>query len=414
MAISGYLMNADQDQVKAFNGAVMKKAGLHFGIVLKPTSSTRAYISIDNLKQVRTALGESEFQKLQKSTKISVLDEIEETDAKALIESRDPEDITEQPGLEQPPSVDPATGMKLDWHLVEAGIGAAWAMLGGPADIPWKDVAVGHIDTGFTTNPALGFKADVSDWVDTAADRNFFQKELIPLEGAPPTFATQDSALDNLGGFSGGHGTRTMSVLCGFNETAAAKKGGYDGYYGAAPRVRVIPIRIENTIFIQNTFRESLPAAIHYLVDQGVGVISLSMGAPKFGVLGTDATPKALGDAIDRAYERGVIFCCAAGNNVPDEKVVFPARCARTIAVAGSSCGLTEWKGSSYGRQVDISAPAFPIRRARYPLAPGKSMNLASARGHRSPHRSWPEPRPCGWRTTDPRSSTCTRKAGSG
>jgi hypothetical protein len=182
--------------------------------------------------------------------------------------------------------------MKLDWHLVEAGIGAAWAMLGGPADIPWEDVAVGHIDTGFTTNPALGFRADVSDWVDTAADRNFFQKELNPLEGAPPAFATQDSALDNLGGFSGGHGTRTMSVLCGFNETAAAKKGGYDGYYGAAPRVRVIPVRIENTIFIQNTFRESLPAAIHYLVDQGLGVISLSMGAPKFGVLARTRRPK--------------------------------------------------------------------------------------------------------------------------
>src|SRR5262245_28925834 len=175
MAISGYLMNADQNQVKTFNATVMKKAGLQFGIALKPTSSTRAYISVDMLKQVRNALGESEFQKLQKSTRISVLDEIEEADAKALIETRDPEDITKQPDLEQPPSEDPATGMSLDWHLVEAGIGVAWAMLGGPANIPWGDVSIGHIDTGFTTNPALGFDGEVSDWVDTAVDRNFFQ-----------------------------------------------------------------------------------------------------------------------------------------------------------------------------------------------------------------------------------------------
>ena len=68
MAVSGYLMNADEDQVTAFNSTIMRKAGLNFGIVLKPTSSTRAYGSIDMLKHARDALGESEFQKLLKST----------------------------------------------------------------------------------------------------------------------------------------------------------------------------------------------------------------------------------------------------------------------------------------------------------------------------------------------------------
>jgi subtilisin family serine protease len=203
----------------------------------------------------------------------------------------------------------------------------------------------------------------VSPWVDTERDRNFFERELSPPEGEV-TFAAFDSARDNLGGFSGGHGTRTLSVLCGFSESAAAKAGTYAGYYGAAPKAAVVPIRIEDTIWIQNALRESLPAAIDYLVNEaGVSVISLSMGSPKFAI-GTITAPQALRDAIDNAYEKGVIFCCAAGNHVPDEKIVFPARCPRTIAVGGSAPDTMPWAGSSYGIQVDISAPAFPIRRA--------------------------------------------------
>jgi subtilisin family serine protease len=107
------------------------------------------------------------------------------------------------------------------------------------------------------------------------------------------------------------------------------------------------------------------------------------MGSPKFA-FGAHAIPRSLRDAIDGAYEKGVILCCAAGNNVPNEKVVFPARSPRTIAVGGSAPGMTPWAGSSHGIQVDISAPAFPIRRAntrrgdRYEFGIGDGTSFAT------------------------------------
>ena len=365
MAISGYLLSASGDQIRAFNKAVMDKAGLHFGLVLTPTSSTRAYIPANVLKQVTAALGENEFQKLLEKTRVVLFQQVDEADAKSLIETRDPEDIADRPDLEQDPLPDPATGKMLDWHLVETGLCTAWQTLGGPDKIQWGDIKVGHIDTGFTTHPALGFRNNElnSPWVDTNRDRNLFERELHPSEGLI-SFAMQDSALDTLAGFSGGHGTRTMSVLSAFNESAAARNGNsYAGYYGAAPKVPVIPVRIEDTIWLQNAIPEDLPAAIDYLVEQaGVSVISLSMGSPKSPVF-TPNVPQKLRTAIDNAYEKGVIFCCAAGNHVPDERVTYPARCPRMIAVGGSAPGLFPWGGSSYGVQVDISAPAFPIRR---------------------------------------------------
>ena len=233
---------------------------------------------------------------------------------------------------------------------------------------------MGHIDTGFTRHPVLGFKkgTGTSAWVDTVRDRNFFSKEIGDVGEATSVatmFASLDDAEDKLGGFSGGHGTRTSSVLCGFDTGASAKRAAaagreYAGYFGAAPKVPVVPIRVEDSIWLQAELGTGLPDSIDYLVESaGVRVITLSMGAPRTLLTGTDA-PRRLKDSLRNAYLRGVIVVCAAGNHFPDEQVVFPARLVYTIAVGGTAPGHLPWSGSSYGVQVDVSAPAYPIRRA--------------------------------------------------
>jgi hypothetical protein len=55
------------------------------------------------------------------------------------------------------------------------------------------------------------------------------------------------------------------------------------------------------------------------------------------------------------AYDRGVIWCCAAGNQV--KAVVAPAVFPGAIAVAASNPLDEPWKGSSRGDTVDITAP---------------------------------------------------------
>jgi hypothetical protein len=245
-----------------------------------------------------------------------------------------------------------------DWHLATTRLPQAWAEVrGAPGAIDWEGIRVGQIDTGHAEHPCLG------PWVGRGEGRNFFAAE---LSGEPDPFiaANRDplSALDPMSGPHAGHGTRTASVLAGFDEGGAARTlpvtgEPVRGYYGAAPKVPHVPVRLSNCVMIDNLVRE-LAEALEYLVEEArCAVITMSMGAaPAFRL------PSRTRDMIDRAYERGVIVCCAAGNYVPF--VVSPAASPRTIAVAGSAPGDRQWNGSSAGAHVDISAPGWPIRRA--------------------------------------------------
>jgi hypothetical protein len=148
-----------------------------------------------------------------------------------------------------------------------------------------------------------------------------------------------------------GHGTRIASVLCGHDLNAP------DGpYFGIAPKVPLVPVRIANHVLISHAQRE-LAQALRYLVHQvGVSVINLSMGFLPRLVMSD------LKRAIDETYEAGVIFVCAAGQ--PLSSVVSPAHGRRTIAAAGSTIGSIPWGQSARGAAVDWSAPAEHIHRA--------------------------------------------------
>jgi hypothetical protein len=68
--------------------------------------------------------------------------------------------------------------------------------------------------------------------------------------------------------------------------------------------------------------------------------------------------------AVDHCYLRGVILVCAAGNVPIPEWPAFPARLARSIAVAGVTRQRLGWAMSSHGSWVDFSAPAKSVWRA--------------------------------------------------
>lgn len=247
-----------------------------------------------------------------------------------------------------------------DWHVKASRLVEAWDLLGGAGNIDWGDVRVGQIDTGFRPIPCLGFDAGGhSGFVLTEFDRNFFPGDFNRpdyLEYGQPARA-EDSALDPLlGGAFDGHGTRTGSILAGFDTSAAAtREGKLEGFFGAAPRVPYIPVRISDSVII-NHVQEPLALAIEHLTRHGCGVITLSMG------IALSYVTERLKQAIDHAYAQGVILVCAAGNVW--DPVVAPARLRRTLAVAGATPARTPWLGSSFGPEVDLAAPAWPIRRA--------------------------------------------------
>lgn len=234
----------------------------------------------------------------------------------------------------------------VDWHLAMVRAPQAWARLGGAGAIDWGSVRVGQIDTGYTRHPAFGFGG--ASWVDSARAATFFptpprgEVSMFPAEAGPGE--------DNLVGANAGHGTRIGATICGH---APQAPGG--AFHGAAPRVPLLPVRITDSVIINHAQRE-FAQALDHLVAAGAGVVNVSLGIALAAVVGE------LRRALDRAYEAGVIVVCAAGNYI--DPVVAPARLNRTLAIAGVTQAGCPWTNSSFGVEVDLSAPAADLRRA--------------------------------------------------
>lgn len=197
-------------------------------------------------------------------------------------------------------------------------------------------ILIGHLDTGLTDHVEL----DASMFaLDLAAD-------ILDGDKDPTDPLSEGMA-------NPGHGTSTVSVL-------ASRKTGE--IKGAAPGAKVVPIRCIEDVKVFNT--APIATAISHATTTGCHVISMSLG----GVAG-----KALHAAVKKAVLEDIIVVAAAGNCV--RIVVWPARYAEVIAVAGTNILDTAWKGSSRGSRVTVAAPAeFVWRAERTSLSAEKSL----------------------------------------
>lgn len=250
--------------------------------------------------------------------------------------------------------------VELDWFIDQCGLPEAWAMFAGPQD--WAGVRVGHIDTGYTEHPALGFGA--TPWVHPDLGLNTFRRRQGPPEEGGMYFDDfvdeYAGPRDNLTGANAGHGTRTASLIAGLHVPPRADSDSRP-FFGAAPGVFIVPYRVTDSVIVDHV-KDDIAQAIRHAVDtRGCRVISISLGA-LFGA------PK-LARALDHAYERGVIVCAAAGNVV--REVIYPGRYNRVVTVGGVTplqqggrLVMKPWSGSARGEYVDICGPADRIRRA--------------------------------------------------
>lgn len=213
-----------------------------------------------------------------------------------------------------------------------------WGTPGEP-----QAVKAAQFDTGFTRHPALGFEGTGDSPFLCAADgkdclqprRPLPEDPLLAMKGMPP-----------------GHGTRTGTCLAG--RSAA--------FQGLAPGLPLVPYRVTNHSIIFEDAADAIAKGLDRVIAEVAAgkqapIVNISLGRP-FG----HAT---MGAAVDRAYEAGILTICAAGQLI--DVVTYPAKHARTIAVAGierTSRGAYKIyeRYSSYAR-VDAWAPAEPVRR---------------------------------------------------
>nr|WP_161501239.1 S8 family serine peptidase [Rhodopirellula sp. SM50] len=222
------------------------------------------------------------------------------------------------------------------WHLDDgfSQLARARDLVGSDSEI----VRVAHLDTGYDPDHQTFQK----DFVEKRLQRNF-------IDGDSP-----DDARDpgNTGPLRNpGHGTATLALLAGGPIRFNGAGYHFDGLLGGASQVRIVPVRVGNSVVQLTT--SSVARGIQYTVElctkkrTRVHVISMSMGG---------VASQAWADAVNQAYEAGIIYVAAAGNNfsagffgVPTHQIVYPARFRRVIAACGVMADRTPYYDLSFG-----------------------------------------------------------------
>ncbi|MBR8828371.1 MAG: peptidase S8 [Gomphosphaeria aponina SAG 52.96 = DSM 107014] len=193
------------------------------------------------------------------------------------------------------------------WNLRSVNVELAWEETKGAG------ITVAVIDTGVSRVPDL--------------------KQTEFVKGYDFVNDKSDASDDN------GHGTHVAGTI------AQSTNNGY-GVAGIAYEAKIMPLKVLSgsgggTI-------SDIADAIRFAADNGADVINMSLGG--------GGESKLMGEAIDYAYEKGVVIIAAAGNS-NQNSASYPARYPRVISVSAVDSAGNKAPYSNYGAGVDISAP---------------------------------------------------------
>ena len=218
------------------------------------------------------------------------------------------------------------------------------------------NITIAHLDTGFDpghqTIPAS---------LLTAQQRNFVN------DGTGPNNATDHAPAGTLTS-NRGHGTGTLSLLAGNKlDGSSPHWPGFTDFVGGAPLAKILPVRIADWVVRLTT--GTMVQGIDYARQQGAQVLSMSMGG---------LASQALVDAVNLAYDHGLVMVTAAGNNftITPRSIVYPARYNRVLA----ACGVMG-DGHAY------AGLALGTMQGNY----GPPSKMATALGAYTPNVPWAE-----------------------
>lgn len=210
-----------------------------------------------------------------------------------------------------------------------------------PNDLEWNRVKqnltslrLTQLDTGYSQH------SKVRNGYDLTLDMDFIDDDQNALDEGDKFFLKFPN-----------HGTRTASLVIGEKIGEGFE---YDGNRGILTEngqslVKLVPYRVAKSVVLIGRVKDMVTAANH-AINNKTDVM--------FICLGTYPRPM-LEEVARSAYEKGVIWVCAAGNEV--EMVIAPALYPGTIAVAAINPDMKPWNRSSNGSAVDIAAPGESV-----------------------------------------------------
>lgn len=156
-----------------------------------------------------------------------------------------------------------------------------------------------------------------------------------------------------------GHGTHVAGII-------AAAIDNNTGVVGVAPGVDLINAKV-----LKNNgsgYYSWIADAIRWATDNGAEIINMSLSGRY--------SSYTLQQAVDYAWDHGVIVVAAAGNE-GRRRVLYPAYYENVIAVAATDEHDNKASFSNYGTDVDVAAPGVSILSTRlgdYSYMSGTSM----------------------------------------
>ncbi|MFK4098832.1 S8 family serine peptidase [Streptomyces sp. NPDC019531] len=181
--------------------------------------------------------------------------------------------------------------------------------------------------------------------IDSGVDAEHVDLKNNVLEGRDFTDGDDDPSPD-AGDSEPEHGTAMASVIAGHGHGQNAS----DGVIGLAPEAKILPIRDRNGGFAED---------IRYAVDHGASIINMSIS--------TDQALPEDREAVAYALEHDVLIVTASGNDGKGNTVEYPKNYPGVLTVGGVDNGGAIWKGSNYGPEVLLTAPATHIVSAGWP-----------------------------------------------
>jgi serine protease len=140
-----------------------------------------------------------------------------------------------------------------------------------------------------------------------------------------------------------GHGTWVAGII------AANANDGY-GIAGISWSDKILPVKIMSREGTGST--SDLIAGIRWSADQGADIINMSVGGFPYSQI--------MQDTVNYAFAKGAVLVGAAGNNRREERF-YPASFDNVISVSATQVNDEFSNWSSYGPDVDVSAPGSSV-----------------------------------------------------
>lgn len=197
--------------------------------------------------------------------------------------------------------------------------------------------------------------------IDTGCDLNHQDLKDNLLDGINFVNRNKSPQDDN------GHGTHISGTIAAINNSK--------GIVGVAPKTKIVPIKALD----RNGSGGLQPIidGIMWAADNKVDFITMSLGSP---IRSVD-----LEQAIDYAYNSGVIIFCAAGNSGENVELMYPARYSKTISIGAIDENLNRTDFTCSGDGLDFLAPGHNIISCvpnnNYAIMSGTSMSNPFAVG---------------------------------